>query len=422
MDSFSVYTKILKKELVPAMGCTEPITLAYCAAKARATLEAFPTSVEILASGNIIKNVKSVIVPHTGGRRGVEVAAAIGIIAGNEQKALEVLVGVTKEQIAALDDYINSAKFSVKTIESKYPLDVTVRVSDGTNSASVRIARHHTDIVLIEKNGKVIEERTAIDEYDGEPLDYSLLNVKDIFEYATTLDISDVKEVIERQISLNTAVSEEGLKNKYGANIGSVLLCAYGDGVCNRAKAAAAAGSDARMNGCELPVIINSGSGNQGMTVSLPVIEYAKHIGASHDTLIRALVISNLLAIRIKYGIGTLSAYCGAVSAGAAAGAAIAYMLRGTLDAVEHTLVNALAITSGIICDGAKASCAAKIATAIDAGLLGYEMYVRGQQFMSGDGIVAQNVEKTIDNVGKLSSLGMKETDKEILSIMTCFD
>ena len=317
---YQAYLNILKAELVPALGCTEPIALAYCAAKARATLGTIPTKVKVEASGNIIKNVKSVIVPHTGGKKGIAVAAAIGIIAGDENAELQVLSGTTEEQTKALDGYLAATPIEVVSLESDNVLDIIVRVYNGGDEASVRIAGKHTNIVHIEKNGKTIfdKENKATGKKSE---DYALLSMNDICDFAFTADLSDVKELLDRQIECNTALAEEGLKNDYGSNIGKVLLSTYGDDIHVRARAKAAAGSDARMNGCTKPVVINSGSGNQGMTVSLPVLEYAKELGASKDSLYRALLISNLTAIYIKSGIGTLSAYCGAVSAGAAAGA-----------------------------------------------------------------------------------------------------
>ncbi|MCH5164064.1 MAG: serine dehydratase subunit alpha family protein [Clostridiales bacterium] len=417
---YQAYLNILKLELVPALGCTEPIALAYCAAKARAVLGAIPDRVEVEASGNIIKNVKSVIVPHTGGKKGIAAAAGIGIIAGNADGALEVLIGTTKEQTESLDGYLASTDIKISPLESDDVLDMIIRVYKGKDYASVRIAGKHTNIVHIERNGETVFDKKCVRDKKSE--DYALLTLNDIFDFVSTVDIADVEALLQKQIDCNTALSDEGLKNDYGANIGKVLLDAYGNDIHNRAKAKAAAGSDARMNGCTLPVMINSGSGNQGMTVSLPVIEYAKELGSSKEKLFRALTLSNLLSIYIKTGIGTLSAYCGAVSAGAAAGAAIAYLHGADFDTVGHTVVNALAITSGIICDGAKASCAAKIAAAVDAGILGYEMYKRGQKFCSGDGIVGDDIEKTIRNVGILGKEGMRETDKKILYIMTCVD
>lgn len=426
MDTtYQTYRAILEKHLVPAMGCTEPIALAYCAAKARAILGKLPVRVEIELSGNIIKNVKSVIVPNTNGEKGIETAVAMGIFAGEEKLELEVLSKVTEEQKRDFLTYKANTQFIVKKSESEYVLDILIRVwNEDGESAAVRIVNEHTKIVYAEKNGIVLieEKPDSQTEEKKDALDYSLLTVEGIVEFAEIVEIEDVKEVLERQIAYNTAISEEGLNHSYGANIGSVLMHSDELTTKTRAKARAAAGSDARMSGCELPVVINSGSGNQGITVSLPIIEYAEALKVPQEKLYRALVISNLTAIHLKTGIGSLSAYCGAVSAGAAAGAGIAYLRGGNYLDVAHTIVNALAITSGIICDGAKPSCAAKIATAVEAGILGHDMYLQGQQFYGGDGVISKGVENTIRNIGRLGRDGMRQTDKEILDIMTCVD
>ena len=416
---YQTYVQILKEELVPAMGCTEPIALAYCAAKAREVLGCLPERCVVEASGNIVKNVKSVIVPNTGGLKGIEAAAAAGIVAGDAGKILEVISGVTEEQKGEIREFLSRAEIRVEPLETDEILDMIVTLYKGESTSRVRISNYHTNIVLIEKNGQVVYERGVMAAKEAQMADRSLLNVEDIYDFAKTADLEDVKDIIGRQIAYNSAISEEGLKNNWGANVGSVLLKAYGDDVQVRARAAAAAGSGARMSGCEMPVIINSGSGNQGMTASLPVIEYAKELGSSEEELYRALLLSNLLTIHQKTGIGRLSAYCGAVSAGCGAGCGIAFLQGADLKAIAHTLVNALAIVSGIICDGAKPSCAGKIAAAVDAGILGYQMYVNGQQFRGGDGIISKGVENTIHNVGRLGKDGMKETDKEIIRIMT---
>jgi L-cysteine desulfidase len=416
---YNTYLKILERELVPAMGCTEPIAIAYCAAKARAALGALPDHIKVSASGNIIKNVKSVIVPNTGGGRGIAVAAAIGVLAGDETKGLEVISGVSDEQKAELANYMKRTAIEVEPAQSDYLLDIAVTVSSGSSTAMARTVSEHTNIVYIEKDGKVLEQKEITETVDPDAPDYTLLTMKDIYDFAVTADINDVSAVLDKQIELNSAISQEGLENDYGANIGKVLLKAYGSDIKTRAKAAAAAGSDARMNGSCLPVVINSGSGNQGITASMPVIEYAKELGSSKEKLYRALLISNLVTLHQKTGIGRLSAYCGAVSAGAGAGAGIAYLCGGDFETVIHTVVNALAITSGIICDGAKSSCAAKIAFAVDAGIMGYEMYKNGQQFYGGDGVILKGVENTIRNIGRLGRIGMKETDKEIIKMMT---
>lgn len=421
-DTYKTYIEILNKELVPAMGCTEPIALAYCAAKARSILGKLPTKVLVEVSGNIVKNAKSVVVPNTNGMKGIEAATAIGIIAGREELILEVISGVTDEQKSEFKKYLENTAIEVKVADTLFSLDINIYLYADNESVKVRIVNTHTNIVLIEKNGEVLFEKEIETNNTLDNINYDLISVRGIYDFALSVDINDVKDVLSRQIELNTAISVEGLKNTYGANIGSVLLGTYGDDVKNRAKAKAAAGSDARMNGCELPVVINSGSGNQGMTVSLPIVEYAAELNASDENLYRALVISNLTAIHQKKKIGYLSAYCGAISAGAAAGAGIAYLRGGSFEDIANTMVNALAIASGVVCDGAKSSCAAKIAFAVEAGIFGNDMQKTGRSFEPGDGLVAGDIEDTIKNIGILGREGMRETDREILSIMTCFD
>lgn len=419
-EIYRVYTEILRRELVPAMGCTEPIAVAFCAARAREVLGRIPSSVSIQASGNIIKNVKSVIVPHSNGMRGLETAAAVGILYGDSSRCLEVISSVTHDQEVALAEEMCRFKISVSPLESEHILDLVVTVREGEDSVSVHVEDEHTNVVEVIKNGRCEYVKSACSdnlENEREP-DHSLLSVADIFDYANTVDIYDVEEIISRQIEYNTAISREGMTNDYGARIGKLLKKRNG-GIRTDACAAAAAGSDARMSGCDMPVIICSGSGNQGMTASLPVITYAEYHEKSREELYRALVLSNLVTLHLKSGIGRLSAYCGAVSAGAGAGAGIAYLLTGDLSAINHTIVNALAISSGIICDGAKASCAAKIAMAVDAGVMGYEMYCEGCEFFGGEGLVSKGVENTIRNIYALGHDGMKETDKKIIEIMT---
>ena len=415
---YAAYVQTLKEELVPAMGCTEPIALAYGAARAREVLGEMPDRVVVGASGSIIKNVKSVIVPNTDHLKGIPAAAAAGIVAGDADKELEVIASVSSEQTAQMKEFMEQVPITVEHIDNGITFDIVITLYKGVSYARVRIANYHTNIVLVEKNGEILEKKLVAGESEDGLTDRSLLNMKDILDFARTVDIEDVREVLERQIDYNWAIAEEGIRGNYGANIGSVLLDMEGESVRVRAKAMAAAGSDARMNGCELPVIINSGSGNQGITASVPVIVYAKDMKVSHETLLRALTLSNLTAIHQKTAIGRLSAYCGAVSAGAGAGAGIAYLHGGDYKEIVHTVVNALAIVSGIVCDGAKASCAAKIASAVDAGILGYQMYIRGQQFYGGDGIVTKGVEETLKNVGRLGKEGMKATNEEIIRIM----
>lgn len=415
---YQSYIQILKEELIPAMGCTEPIALAYAAAKAREVLGCLPDKVHIDASGSIIKNVKSVIVPNTDQLRGIPAAATAGIVAGKAEKALEVISEVSKEQIEQMKTFLDSAQITVNHVDNGITFDIIVDVWKDSDHAKVRIANFHTNIVHIEKNGEILLDIPVEDDSEEGLTDRSLLDVESIWDFITTVDIDDIHDLLKRQIDCNTAIAEEGLRNDYGANIGKVLLKTYGYDVRTRAKAVAAAGSDARMNGCELPVIINAGSGNQGITCSLPLLEYAKEYQIPEDKLYRALALSNLIAIHQKTGIGRLSAYCGAVTAGAAAGAGIAYLCGGGYKEVVHTVVNALAIVSGMICDGAKASCAAKIAASVDAGILGYHMYLNGQQFYAGDGIVTKGVEATISNVGRLGKEGMRETNEEVIKIM----
>ena len=419
-QKYQDYINVLKEELIPAMGCTEPIAIAYAGAIAREHLGCLPEHVEIDVSGNIIKNVKSVIVPNTGGLRGIEVAAAAGIVAGDSAKELKVISEVSTEAVSAIHKFLESTPITVNFSDSKKIFDIMITVYGNGHSAYVRICEFHTNIVEIREDDKyVLQKDIAVEDSLGFT-DRGFMNVQEIIEFADTARIEDVKDILDLQIECNVNISEEGLAGDYGANIGKVLLKTYGtDDVKIRAKAKAAAGSDARMNGCEMPVVINSGSGNQGITASIPVIEYAKELGVSDEKRYRALLVSNLITIHLKSGIGRLSAYCGAVSAGCASGAGIAYLYGGGVDEVSHTIVNSLAITSGIICDGAKASCAAKIATAIDAGILGYHMYKEGQQFYGGDGIVSKGVENTIKNVGQLAKEGMATTDQEILKIMT---
>ena len=412
---FECYLNILRDELVPAMGCTEPIAVAYCAAIAAETLGSLPERVEISVSGNILKNVKSVIVPNTGGLKGVAAACASGIIAGGSERKLEILSTLNDEDRERIRTYLEKTPISVVKSQTGCIFDIGVTVFAGKNSAFARIEGRHTNVVAVEKNGEqVFHGELTVDTGEGREVP----DVAQIIEFANNVPIEKIEPLVGRQLEYNSAIAEEGLKNDYGARIGKILLSAYGDSVHNRAKAFAAAGSDARMNGCGLPVVIVSGSGNQGMTASLPVLVYAKELGVSREKLLRAVTLSDLVTIRLKSGIGRLSAYCGAVSAGVGAGAAVCYLHGGGYDEIAHTIINALGIASGIVCDGAKSSCAAKIATAVGAGLLGFEMYRNGSQFYGGDGILECDVEKTIDNVGDMARIGMRETDEEIIRIM----
>ena len=423
--SYQDYVNILKEELVPAMGCTEPIAIAYAAAVLRETLGRPAERMEVEASGNIIKNVKSVFVPGTGGLRGIPAAAAAGMAAGDPSLDLEVLSQIGEAEQARIREYLAYTPITVKLADSPLIFDILVRAWAGEDSALVRIANYHTHIVRIEKNGAILKDLPVQAAAEEGLTDKSALSVRGILEFAREADLSDVEETLSRQIRFNTAIAQEGLRGDYGANIGQVLLSAYGDDVKIRAKAMAAAGSDARMNGCGLPVVIVSGSGNQGLTASLPVVEYAKELGVDRETMLRAVMVSDLITIHLKAEIGRLSAYCGAVSAGCGSGAGIAYLYgkdkpeEALLKDVSHTIVNSLAVVSGMVCDGAKASCAAKIASAVDAGILGFTMYQQGQQFRGGDGIISKGVEETIHNIGLLATQGMRETDREILDIMT---
>lgn len=388
----------LKEELVPAMGCTEPIAVAYAAALAKKTLDTLPERAEIEVSGNILKNVKSVIVPHTGGLRGVESAAAAGFAAGDADRELEVLSCVREEEYPRIAEYLRATPLTVREAQSGCVFDIGIRAFCGGHTAYVRITGHHTNVVRLEKDGEVLVSRTESGEADP---DADPLTVRAIVEFAKEDDLSEVKEALERQIAYNTAICDEGLKNDWGARVGKTLLSAFGNDIHNRAKAWTAAGSDARMNGCPLPVIA-----------------YAQHLHASHEELLRALALSDLVTIHLKSGIGRLSAYCGAVSAGAGAAAGICFLHGGGVDEISHTIVNAIAIDSGMVCDGAKSSCAAKIACAVESGLIGFELYRAGGQFYGGDGIVSKGVENTIRNVGELASRGMRETDEEIIRLM----
>lgn len=413
---YQIYVQILKEELVTAMGCTEPIAISYAAARARAVLGELPEKIVVKASGSIIKNVKSVVVPNTGGLRGIEAAAAAGVVCGNENKKLEVLSEIESEDIERIKGYLGQADIKVEYQETGHTFDLSVCVYKEHSQASVRITDYHTNIVQIEKNWELI--RDDLKDEKIEKANRDVLSMENIWEFVRCADIEDVKETLDKQIECNMKIAREGIRGNYGANIGSILLKMEGDSVQVRAKAMAAAGSDARMNGCGLPVVINSGGGNQGITCSVPVLVYGESLNCDIEKIYRALLLSNLTAIYIKAGIGTLSAYCGAVSAGAAAGAGIAYLHGGGYEEIKHTVVNALAIVSGIVCDGAKASCAAKIASSVEAGIVGYYMYLNEQEFYAGEGIVAEGIDRTIENIGILGKEGMKETNKKIIEMM----
>lgn len=415
---YQAYCDILWEELQMALGCTEPISVAYAGALARRALEALPERVELTVSGNIIKNVKSVIVPHTGGRKGLAAAVCAGILYGDAGAELEVLAAATEQDIAGLDEYLARTELTIRRSNANCPFDIRVLACAQGHEAFVQIIGSHTNVVMIRKDDNIRLKKEFQDETVPIPENRKYLNVKDIVEFADTVDLNDVADVLKCQCDCNMAISEAGLHGHYGAEIGKILLKSYGNSVQNRAKAWAAAGSDARMVGCELPVVINSGSGNQGLTASIPVIIYARECAVSESMMYRALVISNLITIHLKTEIGSLSAYCGATSAGVGAGAGICYLYGGREQEISHTIVNALAINSGMICDGAKPSCAAKIASAVEAGLLGMQMYIHDSEFMGGDGIVLKGVENTIRAVSQIARDGMRSTDREILDLM----
>ena len=415
---YHAYLQILKEELVPAMGCTEPIALAYAAAKARDVLGATPERVFVEASGSIIKNVKSVIVPNTNQLKGIPAAVTAGIVAGKAEKELEVIAEATEEDRKAMADFMRNTPIEVAHCNYGLTFDLSVTLYHEQDYAKVRIVNYHTNVVRIEKNNKVLLENPIHGESEEGLTDRSLLNGKDIWDFVQSVNLNDIRSTLETQIKFNMAIAEEGLTNDYGASIGKVLLRAYGDNIWIKLRAYAAAGSDARMNGCELPVIINSGSGNQGITTSVPVIVYCKENQIPEEKMLRALVLANLLTIYQKTGIGRLSAYCGVVSAGASVGATIAYLNEGRFEDVMHTMINSLAIVSGMVCDGAKASCAAKIASSVESGLLGFAMSKQGTHFLGGDGLVADDFETTIQNIGRLGRIGMQQTNEEIIKIM----
>lgn len=419
---YQQYINILKEELRPAMGCTEPIALAYAGAKARQVLGAVPDKVRLFVSGNIIKNVKSVVVPNTGGLHGMAAALCAGILAGDADRELQVISQVPKEKHAQIKAYMESLDLDIQPAYSDLVFDIDVIEYAGGDCVRLRIINHHTNIVLIEKNGERLVDLPVTESSEDQLTDKSCLTIENIVAFADCLDVEDIRDCVGEQIRCNLEIAEEGLKGDWGANIGTVILRRQGDSVTKKASAYAAAGSDARMSGCEKPVMIVSGSGNQGITASVPVAVYARETGASEEQLLKAVTLSNLVTIHQKAGIGRLSAYCGAISAGCGAGAGIAYLNGGDAYAIAHTVVNAIAILSGTICDGAKPSCAAKIASAVDAGILGYHMYLEKQQFYGGDGIVTKGVDNTVYNVGKLAREGMRETDCTILEIMLSND
>ena len=417
------FIAILQEELIPALGCTEPIAIAYAGAHARALLGKIPDRVCIKSSGNIIKNVKSVTVPNSGNMKGIPAAAAIGIIGGNPDKGLEVLADITEADIARTKKFLEKVPCKVSLLDTVASLHFIVEVFADADSASVEIIHQHTNVVRTTKNGKeVLSVPFDPASANAALTDRSGLSVKKILEFADTIDLDRVRPILERQIDYNTRIAQEGLEHRYGINAGANLLkAAEAEQAVTlkiRAQAAAAAGSDARMSGCTLPVVTNSGSGNQGLTASLPVIVFAEEKKLPHDKLLRGLLVSNLIAIHQKTRIGRLSAYCGAVSAGCGSGAAVTYLSGGSYEQVCETITNTLAVVSGIVCDGAKPSCASKIASSVDAALNAHYLAMQNRVFWPGDGIVKGDIEKTIAGVGAIAADGMRETDKVILRIM----
>ena len=407
---------IMEKELLPAMGCTEPIALAYSVAYAKKLLGKTPERVVVKCSGNIIKNTMAVTVPSTNGLRGIKAAALAGVYGGNADKQLEVLTDVTDEDRKMINEKLKTNMVQVEALDSTHALHIIAEVYAGEEYATVEVIDTHTNLGHVEKNGEVLHEKKEeelVELLDDE----KSLTLKEIIEFADCVNLDDVREMLERQIEYNSNISKEGLTNDWGASVGKTLMT-YGDDIYTKIKASAAAGSDARMSGCLLPVVINCGSGNQGITVTMPIVTYGEYIGASHEEILRSLCMANLTAVHQKSGIGRLSAFCGALCAATASVAGIAYMNKDEYDVIAQTIVNSLGNVGGMVCDGAKSSCAAKIASSLDCALMGYEMAKRKRGFIDGEGIVKANVEKTIESVGRMASQGMRATDQEILRIM----
>jgi len=418
--TYENYINILREELIPALGCTEPIAIAYASAKAREILGKMPEEIIAECSRNIIKNVKGVIVPTTGDMRGIDTCAVLGALAGRPEKKLEVLTDVRPEDIDRTRELLGTDICKVKMLSEGGNLHIRLSVRYGTDTALVEILDSHTNIVRMERNGETLFDAAKAEQETPEDpqTDRDCLNIRDIYDFANTVNIEDIRSIIDPQIEYNTKIAEEGLHHKYGANVGEMLLKHFGEDVKVMAKAYPAAGSDARMSGCVMPVVINSGSGNQGMTVSLPVIVFARSLKVSEEKLYRALVFSNLTAIRQKTIIGKLSAYCGVVSAACGSGAGISYLHDAPLDVISKTITNTLANVSGIICDGAKPSCAAKVASAVDAAIMAHYMAMDNKTFGAGEGLVKEDIEKTIKSFGLMGRDGMKETDRKILDLM----
>ena len=417
------YVTILHGELVPAMGCTEPIAIAYASSKAREILGEEVRHIHVSCSGNIVKNVKGVIVPNSGGQKGIEAAAILGAVGGDSSKELEVISSTTEAARALTRKLVRENLCDVSLAEDVPNLYIEVTAEGESHISTVRIENSHTNITLIKRDNQTIIERSpenlSVKEEEDSSGDKSMMTLQGIIDFADTLELSDVEEIFDRQTEYNIRISQEGLDNKWGACIGKTMIETWGDDVRTCACARAAAGSDARMSGCPLPVIINSGSGNQGITVTLPVVEYAERWRISRAKMYRALAVSNLVSIYIKHYIGSLSAFCGAVSAASGAGAAITYMAGGDYASIGRTITNTLANVGGIVCDGAKPSCAAKIASSVHAAILAHHMSMNDDEFRGGEGFVEDDVEETIKNMGYIGKIGMKETDREILNVMT---
>ena len=415
------YAALLREELRPALGCTEPVSIALCAAAMTKALGCMPERILVQCSRNILKNAKGVVVPNSGGMKGIDVAAALGAVGGAPERGLEVLTGVTPEQIESARAWLARGACQVRLMDTPETLHLVVTgISGDGHTASAELKRTHTGLTRVTRDNVAIFHCKTDAEAQEENDAAKSLNVGGILAFAekARLEENGLRELLERQIECNSRIAEEGLSHPYGACVGATLLRHFGESASVRAQAYAAAGSDARMGGCEMPVVINSGSGNQGLTVTLPVLEYARELGKDHETVLRALLVSNLVAIRIKAAYGRLSAFCGAVSAAAGSGAAITWLRGGTETQIETTIVNTLADISGMVCDGAKASCASKIASAVGTAILASCMSMDSKGFAAGEGLVKQNVEQTIDTIGRMASEGMAETDKKILQLM----
>lgn len=423
---YADFTQILKGELLTALGCTEPICIAYCSAVMRQVLGEEPEKIKVFCSGNLVKNAKGATVPNSGGLKGIAASAILGAVGGNPAKQLELLTEVTPEQIDRTKELIEKDICETVLLDKEEDkLQVIVCGKAKGHSAEAELKYTHTNICRVERDGKAVPfnnicEGIAASAADSEcDVLYQKLSIRRVIDYAEHIDLDreGLRELIMRQVRYNTEISNEGLRNDWGASVGKIIL-RRGNTVPLRATAAAAAGSDARMSGCELPVVINSGSGNQGITVTMPVVEYAKELGKSEDELIRALLIANLTAIHIKAAYGRLSAFCGVVSAATGSGAGITWLSGGSYEQICATITNTLGTISGMVCDGAKPSCASKIASAVDTAILAHEMAMAKKEFHSGDGLIKENIEATIRSVGRMAAEGMVETDQKILELM----